>query len=413
MDRQQRSGYYVAPEGDDRNDGLTPEASFRTIGRAASLMQAGDTCYIREGVYRETVKPAHSGTAAAPIRFEAYAGEQAVVSGCDLVTNWKRCDNTSAVYQGEMDWNMADGNGNVVFVNGELYHEAQWPHPTDRLDLASYAVVDRAAHADGESTIFDEDLTAFPDGYWDGAIVACVHGVGYFISTALVTRFAEGTLYHEPWISSAAAYRTQAGDRYFLTRSRQALNGRKVWHYDPQERQLYLAMEEGSDPRQTEVEAKRREYAFDLRGLAHVEVIGIDCRAASITTERAHHCLIAGSRMIGLDRNFGSRQTIYGRTKGLELGGHDNELRDSEICCFEGIGVHVEGRRNKVVNCYIHDGNWEASYASLVKLTGSEHLVSHNTITRAGRTCVSGVFARSVIQYNDISFANCLVKDSG
>ncbi|WP_135551216.1 right-handed parallel beta-helix repeat-containing protein [Paenibacillus cymbidii] len=411
MQRSVGAVYYVATEGNDGHNGLSVETPFRTIGRAAALMQAGDTCLVREGVYRETVRPAASGTAGAPIRFAAYPGETATISGCDRIERWARREGD--VYEGEMPWSLGEGNGNIVFVDGELSHEAMWPAIADRLDRSQYAVVDAATNTNESGAIFDEDLLAFPDGYWDGAIIACVHGVSYFISTARVTRFAAGTLYYEQWVSSAPYYHAGKGNYYFLTRTPQALGAAHGWLYEEAGGKLLWQAPAGERPEQHEIEAKRRDYAFDLRERSYVEVSGFHCRAASLTTESAEHCRLEKLRLVGIDRYFGSRQSIYGRTKGVELGGTNNELRDSEISQFEGIGVNLSGARNRVVNCYIHDGNFEASYASLVWIRGAEHLVSRCTITRAGRTCVSGVFGRTVIEYCDISHANCLTKDSG
>ncbi|WP_051251116.1 sugar-binding protein [Paenibacillus harenae] len=49
--------YYVSPNGSDLSNGLTPENSFLTIQKAASLTQPGDTVYVMSGTYRAT---AHS-----------------------------------------------------------------------------------------------------------------------------------------------------------------------------------------------------------------------------------------------------------------------------------------------------------------------------------------------------------------
>lgn len=413
-DREETTGmrtYYVSLEGSDDDGGLSIERPWRTIQRAAGAMRAGDRCIVRGGTYRETVRPSASGREGAPIRFEAYPGERVVVSGCDPVGRWSPLG--GGVYEGEMEWSMQDGCGDIVFVDGALCHEAAWPHIADRLDRSSYATVD-ASTCEGETwTIFDEDLLQFPDGYWTGAIVGCLHGVAYFMSTAKVTDFRNGTLYFDAWVSSAQHYWTTPGDLYVLTRSPQALAAGEGWYRDADAGRLRLRLPDESSPEGREVEAKRREYAFDLTGRAWIEVAGFEIRAASITTQGAEHCRIDGVRIYGIDRYFGDRQSIYGRTKGVELGGSDNALLNSEVAFFEGIGVNLSGLRNRVVNCWIHDGNLEASYASLVWATGSEHLVSRSTIERSGRTCVSGVFSRSVIQYCDIGHANLLTKDSG
>ena len=66
--------YFVAPGGSDTNPG-SKTAPFKTIQKAATLMQAGDRCLIRAGTYRETVVPSNSGKDQAPITFEAFEGE--------------------------------------------------------------------------------------------------------------------------------------------------------------------------------------------------------------------------------------------------------------------------------------------------------------------------------------------------
>jgi len=61
--------YYVRKSGNDANDGLSPATAFATIGKAASVVQAGDTVYIGAGVYREKPILTTAGTSTAPIRW--------------------------------------------------------------------------------------------------------------------------------------------------------------------------------------------------------------------------------------------------------------------------------------------------------------------------------------------------------
>ena len=81
--------YWVAPGGNDAAPGST-EQPFSTIGRAAQVMQAGDTCHIRAGTYGETVTPVRDGTAAAPLVFQAEG--DVTLSGADPVSGWEAPD---------------------------------------------------------------------------------------------------------------------------------------------------------------------------------------------------------------------------------------------------------------------------------------------------------------------------------
>lgn len=76
----QGATYYVATTGNDNNAG-TLSAPFRTIGKGTSRLAAGDTLYVRGGTYKEAVTLWQSGTAGAPIKLAAYAGEAPVVDG--------------------------------------------------------------------------------------------------------------------------------------------------------------------------------------------------------------------------------------------------------------------------------------------------------------------------------------------
>jgi len=82
--RRKRPNYSVSPSGSDSAPG-TLSQPFRTIQKAASIVVAGDTAFIRAGVYRETVTPKNSGTQNAPITYMPYHGESVTVSGADVI----------------------------------------------------------------------------------------------------------------------------------------------------------------------------------------------------------------------------------------------------------------------------------------------------------------------------------------
>jgi hypothetical protein len=77
------STYYVSPDGSDTAAG-TEEAPFRTIQRAASLVDAGDTVVVRAGRYagfQLCWDFPQNGTVSQPITFLADSG--VVIEGCN------------------------------------------------------------------------------------------------------------------------------------------------------------------------------------------------------------------------------------------------------------------------------------------------------------------------------------------
>jgi Protein of unknown function (DUF1565) len=76
--------FYVAVTGSDSNPG-TIDLPWRTIQHAADSMDAGETVYIRGGVYNESVDIEVSGSASAgPVTFQSYPGENAILDGAGL-----------------------------------------------------------------------------------------------------------------------------------------------------------------------------------------------------------------------------------------------------------------------------------------------------------------------------------------
>jgi len=73
------SSYYVSPSGIDSNPG-TLSKPWKTI-RKASTVTAGDTVFIREGTYNESVTFATSGSSSNPISIMAFPGENPIVDG--------------------------------------------------------------------------------------------------------------------------------------------------------------------------------------------------------------------------------------------------------------------------------------------------------------------------------------------
>jgi hypothetical protein len=80
---QTGSTFYVSTTGNDSNPGTMSEP-WLTIQHAANTVTAGATVYAFGGVYSEAVNFPNSGTASAPITFESYPGQTAVLDGTDV-----------------------------------------------------------------------------------------------------------------------------------------------------------------------------------------------------------------------------------------------------------------------------------------------------------------------------------------
>jgi len=75
--------YYVAPTGSDSNPG-TQDYPWRTIQKAADTLAAGDTVYIKAGIYEGGVSPQNSGSADNYIVYAAYPGDTVTIDGVSV-----------------------------------------------------------------------------------------------------------------------------------------------------------------------------------------------------------------------------------------------------------------------------------------------------------------------------------------
>ncbi len=120
------TNYYVSKEGDDQNSG-TKEDPFLTIGKAATQLFAGDTCYIMEGTYREVLGLPRGGTADQPIVFKAFGNDSVLISATEMVEGWM--PHMGEIYKTSVS--MSLGRQNMLYFNGKAMDWARWPNNED------------------------------------------------------------------------------------------------------------------------------------------------------------------------------------------------------------------------------------------------------------------------------------------
>ncbi len=73
------TNYYVSPQGNDNNPG-TKQSPFKTIQKSANIVSSGDTVFVLEGKYEETIRLVNSGTPEKPIVFSG-KHNQTIIDG--------------------------------------------------------------------------------------------------------------------------------------------------------------------------------------------------------------------------------------------------------------------------------------------------------------------------------------------
>jgi hypothetical protein len=155
------SVFHVATTGSDASDGSAGQP-LRTIDRAATLAQPGDTVLVHAGEYREWVKPRRGGLSDnRRITYQAAPGEHVVIKGSERVTGW--VPESGNVWRATVPNSLfGDFNPFSVEISGDwiVYKSAARKHLGDvYLDgLSFYEVdsVDAVASAAPRTTVVDD-----------------------------------------------------------------------------------------------------------------------------------------------------------------------------------------------------------------------------------------------------------------
>src|SRR3989339_615542 len=398
--------YYVAMTGNDTNNGTSLSTAFKTIQKAANIMVAGDTCYVRQGTYRETVTPTNSGNSTNPIRFYVYNNESVTVSGADIFNvTWSV--HFGSIYKASTNLSFIQ-----LFVDGKMMNEARWPN----------AVVDDLMHmprgttdsGSDVSTIVDSDL---PAGDWNNAYVQLMFEYWGYIKR--VTNYQAGSQFNFD-TALPGGYGPRAGSsKYYLFGKLIALDTATEWYLDNPADIVYLWTPDSLSPSQHSVEIKQRDYAFNLSNKSYIELKGFNLFACAVNMSNSQHCTVDSFNVKYGDHNSVHNDgygAIYQR-KNIMSGSY-NEWKNSTIAYSAHAGVLVYGSYNKVTNCVIHDIGYlpttSAAIATPSSSNNSNQTFNYNTIYNCGYIGVMFYTATKYnIQYNDISNVNLLCNDGG
>ena len=389
-----------AQNGLDSNQG-TLAAPFKTIARASSQLKPGDVCILRGGTYRETLTPVTSGEEGAPIVYRSAPNEKVILSGLEPVNGWR--PDKDGVYQAKVP---KDARGEFVFAGGQCATEARWPKATGSFLVSPRASVVAVHKSDaqkkGMDEIVDPNLPNFTAEGLKGARIWYLNWfTGWWADMDRVVNFdpvKKAVTLAKVIEYSERERRLGLPFTYVLIGKRQLLTAENEWAYEPSNKTLYYKAPGGRNPSGDSVEISVRSTAIDLKGKHHIEVDGLELRAASIITdEQTSHCRLQRLKI------------IYAHSK---FGGNNNELRDSELACSQNRSIlFISGSRNRIVNNWFHDVS-EQGCATAVQIRGGEQLFAYNTMDRGGDRFIGVDAERCQILHNSFRDCSLLARDS-
>ncbi len=395
-----------AVHGDDDNDGRTPATALRTLQKAADLAQPGTTVHILPGIYRESVRPARSGTITAPIRYVAEKGPGTVIlrgSEPSSSLSWRRLtENTiglpedvdpSRIYYADLSaWNLdspprfvvqLDEAGNVVarlplarepdwqVVTEWKVHEFWWaadggsdvagcdpptdpdPKNCDRPWRSTTQLTDRTDDTDPPG-IEPGNLTTLGD-LTGATLVAMDTKQGHYVyrRTIVAHDVAAGRV----TVDRIAEHDYGSGNpglgwgtKYYVEGKPILLDQPGEWWYDPATRRLYLWPLEDQSPADLNLEVSIRDIGINLKNRSYIVLDGLTLEffnGAAIEernspTEGSHGNVVRNATLRYANRGLYITQAV--RADGSPDWVTDGfTLEQSEIAYMDTHGLYMTG----------------------------------------------------------------------
>lgn len=389
--------YFVSPDGRDDAPGTSFAQPFRTLGRAAAVLQPGDTCWLRAGVYREAITLTRSGRPGAPITFARWQQERVILDGSDPVSGpWTRLD--GGIWSAPLS---APAAIEAVFCDGRMMIEARWPdcpweenwHPNRKWATTDEGTALGLIHSTAVARA-GVDLS--------GGLLYLKLGKGNSCHTRPITGHRagdaelhydrtgiEGRAWREDSMPERLAKHGFAHNRFFVV-ARGALDAPGEWWHDTSAGRLLFLPPAGVDPARAVVSVKARTSAFAGTGSTDLIIDGLEFFACNLRFEDARRVTVRRCRFLfpATPRVFPDAETERLAARNLRLSGEDNVVERCEIAWAVDDALEIEGAGNRVEQCVVHDSNLHGRHpgpAIRVHGTGrGGNLVRHNTVYNLG-----------------------------
>lgn len=313
-----------AVNGKDTNNGLIATTAFRTIQRAADLSSPGTTIHILSGTYRETIRPAQSGTAAAPIRYVAENGRDTVfvrgstpsssLTWVQLTSNTIGLPagvNPASIYYADLSaWALSEPPRFVVQANGSTVTRLPLAREPDEKVTTEWKqaefwwaadggwdaaecnpLIDLKCDIDWRSSTRLTDRTNDPEpvgieagnlttlnNLAGGTLVALDNQSGHYVYRRTITAHdrSSGRITVNPPANAESAYRLGWGSKYYIENRPSLLDQPGEWWYDTVTKRLYLWDPIAGNPATHPIEISRRDIGVNLNNRSYIVLDGLN-----------------------------------------------------------------------------------------------------------------------------------------
>ncbi len=409
--------YYVAPTGCDSNKG-DMKHPFRTITMAATVMQAGDECVIREGVYRETISPVNSGAVGRPITFRSYKDEKVWIDATDIVDGWEQHEGNIYKAKVHHKWIALSSEWQALYYKEKVMDEARWPNNDDdnRFTFEGFPV------DGGSASHVISKAKGFPDIDLKGAAI-CYFGEHCGTTwTRPITKSSREEIHytkvninswpfanHNPTLFRGGKNKGQI----FVYGKLELLDRQNEWYYDPNG-VIYANFPGDVKPADGSVRFCSRTHTVKSTS-NYIVLDGLNFFGGELNF-KGSHCTVRNCNLQNCSqiRDKFNNQKANLRNGALVMDGNYNRIERNLIEYSSCSGVLVSGRTGATVhNNIIRYVNTLGIHAKAITVGNDNSAVTYNTIYMCGRDGITTSGRGCEVAYNDASRCMLITNDGG
>jgi hypothetical protein len=407
--------YYISPNGSNENSG-TIGAPFQTIQHAADLMQSGDNCYLRAGIYHEEIQINNlNGNSSDPITFTNYQDEPVILDGTIPITS---------------SWTVHDGNIYKttltediwqLFVDGEEMVMARWPNARFD-DETIWDQEDHWAHGDENESVNGTEVDDPHSGADLTSLSFSIEGALAVLNVGSFRTWTKNVESHSAGSNSFTyaqvpddAYRTKH-HYYFLEKKLEFLDQESEWFFDHETNELYFWPSGNADPNNLNIRGKVQSYSFQIENSDYIELKGLHFFASTFKMENSDYMVVDSCNFLYpscYKRMLDVVDTEPEMT--LITGGSYCTVSQCAFRYTDGGAIETSGGTNTIENCYFYHIDYTvtdlSSVMTTIRMGGSNNVFRQNTLHRTGASSGINPGDLSIVEYNDMYDTGYLQSD--
>ena len=419
-----QSTYFVSNSvGDDNTGNGSVDSPFETIGKAISVIDAGDTVIIRGGVYHEEISIDNFNSSnSSPTLIKSFDGETVIIDGTiEIVGQWNDDNANSSIKV----INGINDHITQLFVGNEQMVMARWPNAQFDMDAEdengkTLYIFDKHSWAEGhENTSQDGQLYIDESKKNPGTIdltnTIGILNVGSFKTfNKLITNhntIQNGNDYIEYAGNFGNSFKTKH-HYFFFEGKKELIDVQNEWFLDQDNEMLFVFPQNGVDLNNTSVRGKVRDYSVLIANSSHITIEGLTFFATTLKADNSSYLNISdcnfyypsySRRMLG--ELQGAAPTILGSSGTKKV--HNSTIESCLFINSEGEGLIIKGDHNKVLNSYFKNIDWSATQLDGLMVTinvdGYKNEFSNNEIYNTGASATVWPGEASIFSYNVVS----------